>query len=355
MTRWEDWLAFTDSTPRSGPERVLGDSGAPSPPCCLGRALPGEVVWGCCAHTGVRPVPAVVWAGHICTWRDTLLTPVVLSPQVLRLWDVLHQAHPPARGHHGHRQLLHLPNEQEKGKWHARAAAPLHSRAPAPGPGPGVSRDCLSGSAVVRPGDRVSVACWAGAGRLCACAAASIFSRPCGQRPGHSNQGGRPQGGARDRGRTSAGFGSSEGGRGRPSSSAALLFGLDLASSFHLRCTFCVLGLSVSPGCSLPAVESGPLLSLGGHRQPGSERRPICKPELASRPPRTPAQGQRGLVGLAASGGAAQCHGKGLTWTDQVPRGKGKVTPSGTENRDIGDRNPQPVLLSVSLAHGTDF
>lgn len=142
--------------------------GPPSPPCCLGRALPGEVVWGCCAHTGVRPVPAVVWAGHICTWRDTLLTPVVLSPQVLRLWDVLHQAHPPARGHHGHRQLLHLPNEQEKGKWHARAAAPLHSRAPAPGPGPGVSRDCLSGSAVVRPGDRVSVACWAGAGRLCA-------------------------------------------------------------------------------------------------------------------------------------------------------------------------------------------
>ena len=48
--------------------------------------------------------------------RDPLLTAVVLSPQVVGFRDVLHQAHPPAWHYHCHRQLLHLPDQQEEGR-----------------------------------------------------------------------------------------------------------------------------------------------------------------------------------------------------------------------------------------------
>lgn len=105
-------------TPHPAPDlsEPLDTQGVWSPPRNLGHAVPGERwSWAACG-----PCWLSCGAGHTCTWRDTLLTPVILSHQVLGLRDVLHQAHPPARRHHGHRQLLHLPYEQEKGKGRAR-------------------------------------------------------------------------------------------------------------------------------------------------------------------------------------------------------------------------------------------
>jgi hypothetical protein len=53
-----------------------------------------------------------------------ILTAASLFPQVFGLRDILHQAHPPAWCHHCHRQLLHLPNQQEKGMCLPREANP---------------------------------------------------------------------------------------------------------------------------------------------------------------------------------------------------------------------------------------
>lgn len=50
---------------------------------------------------------------------------VPLFPQVIRFRDVLHQAHPPAWCHHRHRQFLHLPDQQEEGRYWLGVAAAL--------------------------------------------------------------------------------------------------------------------------------------------------------------------------------------------------------------------------------------
>lgn len=102
-------------------------------PVAWGMLLPGDVVLAAVPTPVCGPCWLSCGLDHL-HWRDPLLTPVVLSPQVLGLRDVLHQAHAPARCHHGHRQLLHLPDEQEKGKGHARAAA--HSALLGSGSGP---------------------------------------------------------------------------------------------------------------------------------------------------------------------------------------------------------------------------
>lgn len=82
---------------------------------------------------GAAPTLAgdTVWAGYLCTWRGLSLTAVFLSSQVIGLRDVLHQAYPSAWHHYRHRQLLHLPDQQEKGRLcTAGAAAALLFRDP---------------------------------------------------------------------------------------------------------------------------------------------------------------------------------------------------------------------------------
>ena len=74
--------------------------------------------WASPETPGTQPVPDTIRAHR--RGRDPWLTAVVLSPQVVGLRDVLHQAHPPAWRHHCHRQLLHLPDQQEKGRCCAR-------------------------------------------------------------------------------------------------------------------------------------------------------------------------------------------------------------------------------------------
>lgn len=111
-------------------QRVL----TPPPRCRPGRALgapegaPGEGdraqgCPGCCAHTGRGPrcVPCGIRAPSVeRPVADSCRPP----PQVVGLRDVLHQARPAARRGHRHRQLLHLPDEQEEGTCWAQAPAP---------------------------------------------------------------------------------------------------------------------------------------------------------------------------------------------------------------------------------------
>ena len=74
--------------------------------------------WASPETPGTQPVPDTISTHR--RGRDPLLTAVVLSPQVVGFRDVLHQAHPPAWHHHCHRQLLHLPDQQEEGRCCAR-------------------------------------------------------------------------------------------------------------------------------------------------------------------------------------------------------------------------------------------
>lgn len=140
-------------------QRVL----TPPPRCRPGRALgapegaPGEGdraqgCPGCCAHTGRGPrcVPCGIRAPSVeRPVADSCRPP----PQVVGLRDVLHQARPAARRGHRHRQLLHLPDEQEEGTcravWRGPAADRLGVRALTPA---GIAP--ASSASVLRFGER---------------------------------------------------------------------------------------------------------------------------------------------------------------------------------------------------------
>lgn len=124
--RWTQWgsAGFRPHqdlihTPASDTSECLASPREPWPPI---TCSPGDGV------LGTWPVLDTLWARSVCARRGPLLTAVLLPLQVLRLRHVLHQAHPPAGRHHRHRQLLHLPDQQEEGMCCARAAATLQSQ-----------------------------------------------------------------------------------------------------------------------------------------------------------------------------------------------------------------------------------
>lgn len=301
-------------------QRVL----TPPPRCRPGRALgapegaPGEGdraqgCPGCCAHTGRGPrcVPCGIRAPSVeRPVADSCRPP----PQVVGLRDVLHQARPAARRGHRHRQLLHLPDEQEEGTcravWRGPTADRLGVRALTPA---GIAP--ASSASVLRFGERGRRHRLAS--RWAALRAVLCLSSPA-PRP-HPGLGGE---------RTRLLPGPSPRGPWGAAPSAArfcwLPFHVALISrpslAFHSLC------LNASLSCRLPGRETchSAVSRLPGPPSPGFLRRPFCKPTVASWPPGDPRPGSEPPCTLDSIQRAA------VSRADQVPRRKWEVTGHGS-------------------------